>query len=125
MTIVNPPNAQTPPLPKEASNTSRCLGASIGKKRNIVPITVPMDDMVRNFLGKISKPKKLKMQAMMEIDEEIGHWITKVAKPISDRDPKKATKDDFTMEKIELGVASRAIDDKHLESSTKRMIYRS
>lgn len=39
-----------------------------------------------------------------------------------DRDPEKATENDFTVEKIDLGVASRVVDAKHLESSIKSMI---
>lgn len=100
MTIVNPPDAQTPPLPKETSYTSRWLEASIGKKHNIVPITILMEEMVSKFLGKISKPMKVKVEEMMEVNDEIGHWIVEVAKRISDRDPKKATEDDFTMRKL-------------------------
>lgn len=45
-------------------------------------------------------------------------------KPILGRDPDKAIEEDFTVEKIDLGVASRAVDVKHLESSTKRIISR-
>lgn len=121
LTIIDPRDAQTPPLSKETSSTSRWLGDSISKKHYIVPITILMEDMVSKFLGKIFKPKKLKTQAMVEVDEAIGHWVAKVAKPISARDLERATRDDFTVEKIDLGVASKVVDAKHLESSTKRM----
>lgn len=47
-----------------------------------------------------------------------------MAKPILERDANKATEEDFTVEKIDLGVALRAVDVKHLESSTKRIISR-
>lgn len=125
LTIIDSLDAQTPPPSKENLSTPRWLGASIGKKRNVVPIIIPMEDMVRKCLGKVSKPKNLKMQVMMEVDKATGHWVAKVAKPISGRDSKKATEDDFRVQKIDLGVASRAVDAKHLESSTKRMISRS
>lgn len=86
MPVVDPPDYQTTP-PKETSNISRQLGASIGKKHSVVPITIPMEDMVSKCLGKISKPKKLKTKAMMEVDDETRHWVAKVAKPILDKDP--------------------------------------
>lgn len=47
-----------------------------------------------------------------------------MAKPIPGRDADKTTKEDFTVEKIDLGIASRVVDVKHLESSTKRIISR-
>lgn len=83
-----------------------------------------MEDMVSKCLGKISKPKKLKTEAMMEVDDETGHWVAEIAKPISDKGPENATEKDFVVDKIDLGVASRVVDAKHLESSTKRMICR-
>lgn len=89
------------------------------------PITIPMEDMVSKCLGKVSKPKKLKTQIIFEVDEASGHWIAEIAKPIPDRDSDKATEDEFTMEKVDLGVALQAVDVKHLDSSTKRMISRS
>lgn len=75
-------------------------------KRSVVPIIIPMEDMVSKCLGKVSNPKKLKTHTILEVDESIGHWTTKIAKPIQGRDSGKATEDDFTMEKIDLGVAS-------------------
>lgn len=61
---------------------------------------------------------------MLEVDENTGHWVAEMAKPISDKDPENATEKDFTIEKIELGTTSRVADAKHLESSTKRMLSR-
>lgn len=119
LTIVNSPSTQTTPSSKEPSSAPPWLEAFIGKKCSVVPITIPMEDMVSKCLGKVSKPKKL------EVDEATGHWTTEIAKPIPGRDSDKATEDDFIVKKIDLGVASRAVDVKHLESSTKRMISRS
>lgn len=84
-----------------------------------------MEDMVIKCLKKVSKPKRLKTQTMLEVDEVTCHWIAEMAKPILGTNLDKATEDDFIVEKIDLGVASRAVDIKHLESSTKRMISRS
>lgn len=59
---------------------------------------------------------------MLEVDDETGHSVAEVAKPISDKDLENATIKDFVVQKINLGVASRAVDAKHLKFSTKRMI---
>lgn len=61
---------------------------------------------------------------MLEVDEATGHWTTEIAKPIPGKDVDKSTEEDFIVEKIDLGVASRAVDVKHLELSTKRIISR-
>lgn len=124
LVIVTSPDTQVTPPPKGSTNAPRWLEAAIGKKRSVVPITIPLEDMVNKCLGKALKPKKLKIQAMLDVDDTTGHWTVDVAKPILGRDADKATKEDFTMEKIDLGVASRAVDVKHLESSTKRTISR-
>lgn len=85
LAIMDSSEYQTPPA-KESPNVSRWLGASISKKQNIVPISVPMEDMVSKCLGKTHKSKKLKVEAMLEVDENIGHWVVEVARPISDKD---------------------------------------
>lgn len=123
LAIMDSSEYQTPPA-KESPNVSRWLGASISKKQNVVPINVPIEDMVSRCLRKMSKSKRLKVEAMLEVDENTGHWVAEMAKPISDKDPENATKKDFSIEKIDLGTASRATDTKHLESSNKRMLSR-
>lgn len=70
------------------------------------------------------KPKRLKVEAMLEVDDNTRHWVAEMAKPISDKDLENATEKYFTIEKIDLGIASSAVDAKHLESSTKRMLSR-
>lgn len=82
LVIVTSPNIQTNPPPKELANTPRWLEAAIGKKWSVVPITIPMENMVSKCLGKASKLKKLKMRTMLEVDEAIGHWMIEIAKPI-------------------------------------------
>lgn len=124
LVIVTSLDAQTTLPPKEPTITPRWLEVTIGKKRSVVLVTIPIEDMVSKCLGKTSKPKNFKTQAMLDVDDTTGHWIAEVAKTIPRRDIDKATKEDFTVEKIDLGVASRVVDVKHLESSTKRIISR-
>lgn len=50
--------------------------------------------------------------------------MAEIAKPIPGKDANKATKEDFTVEKIDMGVASHVVDVRHLESSIKRIISR-
>lgn len=75
-------------------------------------------------LRKTPESKKLKEEAMLEVDENTGHWVAEVARPILDKDPENATEQDFVVEKVDLGTASRAADAKHLESSAKTMLSR-
>lgn len=124
LVIVTSPNAQIILPPKEPTNAPRWLEAVIGKKRSVVSVTIPLEDMVSKCLEKALKSKKLKTRAMLDVDDTTGHWIVEVAKPIPGREADEATEEDFTVEKIDLGVASRVVDVKYLESSTKRIISR-
>lgn len=73
LVIVTSPDAQTTPPPKEPAIAPRWLEAAIGKKRSVVSVTIPIEDMVSRCLGKTSKPKKLKTQAMLDVDDTTGH----------------------------------------------------
>lgn len=124
LVIITSPDTQVTLPPKGPTNAPRWMEAAIGKKRSIVSVTIPLEDMVSKCLGKALKPKKLKTQAMLDVDDTTGHWTTEVAKPILGRDANKATEEYFTMDKLDLCIASRVMDVKHLESSTKRIISR-
>lgn len=100
LTIVNSHSTQTTPSSKEPPRTPQWLEASIRKKCSVVPIIIPMKYMVSKCLGKVSKPKKLKTQTMLEVDEATCHWTVEIDKPIPDRDSDKATEDDFNVEKL-------------------------
>lgn len=125
MVIVTSPDVQTTPPPKEPAKAPRWLDAIVGKKQSVVPVMIPMEDMVSRCLGKASKPKKLKTQTtMLDVDEATRHQMTEIAKPIPGKDEDKATEEDFIVEKIDLGVASHAVNVRHFQSSTKRIISR-
>lgn len=72
MNIVDSTSYQMP-LPKGSSSASIGLEASISKKCRVVPITIPIEDMVNKCLAKKSKSKKLKTEVMIDIDDDIGH----------------------------------------------------
>lgn len=121
-TMVVVTSNQQSPLPKETSTTPKWLSGSLTKKRNVIPISIPMEDMVSKCLGRTSKSKRLKTKTMIDVDEQTGHWVVEVARPPADKETENATEKDFIIEKIDLGTTSRVADVKHLESSTKRIL---
>lgn len=88
----------------------------------MVPILVLMEDVVRKCLGRSTKPKQLKMESMIGFDEDTKHWIADIAKPIPDKDTATDLEADYTIKQVDLGVGTRAVDVKHLETLTKWMI---
>lgn len=72
-TMVIVTSVQQSPLPKEISTTPKWLSASLTKKRNIIPISIPMEDMIRKYLGRTPKSKRLKIETMIDVDEQTGH----------------------------------------------------
>lgn len=59
---------------------------------------------------------------MIDVDDQKGHQIVEVTRPPIDKDVENITEKDFVIEKIDLGVTSRATDAKNLETSTKRIL---
>lgn len=98
----------------ETSTIPKWLSTLLTKKRNLIPISIPMEDMVNKCLGRTSKSKRLKTEAMIDVDDQTCHWVANVARPLIDKD----------VEKIDLGVTSWVVDAKHLETSTKRVLTR-
>lgn len=92
---------------------------SISRKRNVVPILVSMEDTVSKCLGRSMKPKKLKTKSMIDFDENTKHWTTDITRPEPNKDAAMASEVGYAMEQIDLGIRTRAVDVKHLETSTK------
>lgn len=107
---------------KELTLAPKWLNDSISRKRNVVPISVSMEDAVSKCLGRSVKPKKLKTESMIDFDENTKHWIVDIARPWPNKDAATASKADYAVEQIDLGVGTRVVDVKHLETSTKRII---
>lgn len=93
-------------------------------KRNIVPASIPIEDMVSKFLGKTPKMKKSKTMSKFDFDADSGNWIAEIACPSTDEKTENSTSQDFTVEKINIGTASQATYVLHLEDSTKKIITR-
>lgn len=47
----------------------------------MVPLSMPIDDLVRKFLGKTLKVKKARTESRIGFDKNQGHWLTKIAMP--------------------------------------------
>lgn len=98
-------NRQSPP-PRETSIVPKWLSASLTKKMSVIPISIPMEDMIIKCLGRASKSKRLKTEVMINVDDQTGHWIAKVARPPTDKDIENITKKDFVIENIDVGMNS-------------------
>lgn len=73
LVIFTSPDTQVTLPPKGSTNAPRWLEATIGKKRSVVSVTIPLEDMVSKCLGKASNPKKIITQAMLDVDDTTGH----------------------------------------------------
>lgn len=72
-----------------------------------------MEDAVRKCLGSSVKPKKLKIEAMINFDENMKHWTVDITRPKPKKDATTASQADYVVERIDLGVETRAVDVKH------------
>lgn len=95
------------------------------KKMNIVPIYIPVDDMVSKCLGKVSKAKRLKTVSKIDFDEDTGNWTAQIAPQKTDEIVADSKSKDFMVEKVNLGAGTHVADALHLEVSTKKMLKRS
>lgn len=94
------------------------------KKRNIVPTSIPVEDMVSKCLGKNPKAKKSKTMSKIDFDVDSGNRVAEIAYPLTKEKTKSPTTQDFVVERIKIGTASRATYVLHLEASTKKIITR-
>lgn len=92
------------------------------KKRNIVPTSIPIEDMVSKCLGKTPKAKKSKTVSKIDFDVDIKKWVAEIAHPLIDAKIESPTVQDFTFEKVNIRTATHATDALHLEASTKKII---
>lgn len=72
---------QQSPSPRETPTAPKWPSTSLTKKRNAIPISIPIEDMASKCLGRTSKSKRLKIETMIDVDEQKSHWITEVARP--------------------------------------------
>lgn len=83
MALSSSPIVQNPP--KDSPFVPNWFNLSVRKKRSIVPVTLPMGDMVRKFLGKTPKTKREKIKIVLNIDKNTGEWIGEVMKLATDK----------------------------------------
>lgn len=94
------------------------------KKRNIVPTSISIEDMVSKCLGKTPKANKSKTMSKSDFDVDNGNWVAEIAHPLTDAKIENPTVQDFAIEKVNIGTATRATDILHLKDSTKKIITR-
>lgn len=68
--------------------------------------------------------KKVKTISRIDFDVDSGNWTAEIARPLTYEKTEDPTVRDFTVEKVNIGTASRATDVLHLEASTKKIITR-
>lgn len=93
-------------------------------KRNVVPISVLLDDMVRKCLGKTLRVKKLKTISKIDFDADSGNWTVEIACPWIYEKTKDPTARHFIVEKVNIGTSSQATYVLHLEASRKNITTR-
>ena len=60
----------------------------------------------------------------MKFYKDLGHWITKIAKPPEGSSHENLTPQDYQVSRIDLGKGSHAIDMKIFEASNKKIADR-
>lgn len=99
--------------------------SSVNKRKNIVPIALPIGDVVSKYVTKTPHPKRAKAMTRLEIDDKIGKWIVEVSNPKVDGEASELFVDSYHVERVELGVADRDTDNHHFEVFAKCMLTRS
>ena len=69
------------------------------------------------------KNKKRKIEAILNVDEEIWHWVAEVYKPTLDKDMEELALENPTVEKTDLGITTRAASMKMFNSRNKRISH--
>lgn len=98
-----PSGGPSPMQSKELTVAPKWLSDSITRKRNVVPISMSMEDALSKCLGRSTKPKRLKMETMIGFDEGTKHWTTDIAKPTFDKDATIASEADYAIEHVVWG----------------------
>ncbi len=90
----------------------------------MVPLSMPIDDLVRRCLEKSSKPKKPRIKSGIKFDKSLGHWSVEIAKPPEGSLHEDLTPQDYEVSRINLGKGSHAMDMKIFEASNKKILDR-
>ena len=64
---------------QKVSNTPNWLVASMNRKRSLVPICFPIDDVIRKYTNKAAKPKRTKSITNITFDSTTDRRVAKVA----------------------------------------------
>ena len=94
------------------------------KKRSIVPISMPIDDLVSKCLGKTPKVKKARTESRINFDKASRRWTTEIATPPVESACNSVAPQDYQITKVDLGKANRKTDMKFFEVSNKKITER-
>ena len=94
------------------------------KKRSIVPISMPIDDLVSKCLGKTPKVKKVRTEAKINFDKSSGRWAAEIATPLDESSRDSVAPQDYQITKVDLGKGNRETDLEFFEVSNKKITQR-
>ena len=94
------------------------------KKRSIVPISMPIDDLVSKCLGKTPKVKKARTESRINFDKASRRWAVEIATPPDGSSLDSIALQDYQITKVDLGKGNRETDMKFFEVSNKKIIER-
>ena len=90
----------------------------------MVPLSMPIDDLVIKCLGRTSKVKKARIESRIKFDKSSGHWSTEIAMSPNGSSQESLTPQDYQISKIDLGKGSRVVDMNCFEASNKKIADR-
>lgn len=114
--------AKVSPMAGEEPTIPKWLETSVEKKRSLVPLSMPIVDLVSKFQGKPSKTKRTKTESRLNFDKNLRHQTTEIAMPPKGSSYENLTPQDYQVSRIDLRQGSHAIDMKNFEVSNKKIV---
>ena len=94
------------------------------KKRSIVPVSMPIDDLVSKCLSKMPKVKKARIESRINFDKASGRSAPEIATPPDGSTRNFVAPQDYQITKVDLGKANCETDMKFFEVSNKKIAER-
>ena len=112
------------PTTNKEPTTPKWLEKSVERKWSLVPLSMPIDDLVSKCLGRASKAKKARTESRIQFDKNSGHWSAEIAMPLEESPKDALTPQDYRVSKVNFEKGSCAIDMKFFEVSNKKIADR-
>lgn len=104
--------------------TPKWLETSIERKRSIVPISMPIDDLVSKCLSKTPKVKKARTEMRINFDKNSGRWAAEIATPLDGCSRDSVVPQDYQITRVDLGKGNHDVDMEFFEASNKKISHR-